>query len=351
MRRLAVLSIALFACGDLSKTEPNAASKEQIAKARLAYETSPNDPQKVVALADAYADGNKLIEAADGYQKAIELGVQDARVFGTLAAIYVKFGYLQASVDQLRSCMGIDRNHPDCLYAVGTLFEMDGTREMQGRARTAFRAMLDVAPNHPKAALVKSKVDQLDSRLGPAAAAEEGDDHPAEEGEATEDAPPSPKGQDPHAGIPGHESGLPANAEGEVGELNPFGQALQKAFNAVKDGDPLAAEKAFREAITFEPKDPVALAGLSQALLAQNKKVEAITSAELAVASDGKNPDARYTLGLALLRGARNRDDAKRGLGIWQALLKDEPGYSKERKVKEQLDEIDRLIKQQSNVH
>lgn len=353
MRVLAAVAVLLagssIACGDLSKTEANPAAKEKIARARLAYDAAPNDIKAIVALADAYTDANHMLEAVDGYQKAIELGAKDPRVYGALAGLYIKFGYLQSAVDNIKGCMAVDRNDPECMLAIGLLFETDGGKQMQAQARQAFNSMLAVAPNHPKAALVRSKLDQLNARLGPAEEGEaeeaphgaEGSPHGG--GAAVDENDPNVK--DPHAGI----GGKPEPNE-EVGELNEFGAALQRAFEAVQKQDAAGAEKAFREALALQPNDATALAGLSQSLLVLKKYPEAKKNAEAAVKADPKDPQARYTLGMAFMRGAESAEDVKRGIAAWEEFLRDDPEAAKQFRVKEQLDEIQRMIKQQ-NVH
>lgn len=352
MRRAILGFLLLGACGDLARSEPNPAAAKKIAEARAAYEASPNDLSKVVALADAYNEGGRAIDAADGYQKAVALGSKDPRVFGSLAALYVKFGYLQSSVDNIRGCMESNREHPDCFYALGALFELDPNRQMQSQARRAFNTFIEIAPpNHPKLALVRSKIDQLNARLGPESAEQPMPNDPHGGGAAGGD-PHAGMGQqpqqqqpaagDPHAGIGGTE-----DTDG-VGELNPFGAALQKAFAFVQKNDAVGAEKSFREALAIRSEDATALSGLAQALLAQNKMVEGLAAAEQAVKSEPQDAQSRYTLGLALLRAGRSADDVKRGVEAWEGLLKDEPEYAKQMQVDQQLERIRRLMKQQA---
>lgn len=338
-----LLAGSSIACGDLAKPEANPAAKEKIARARLAYDAAPNDVKTIVALADAYTEANHALEAVDGYQKAIELGAKEPRIYGALAGLYIKFGYLQSAVDNIKGCMAVDRNDPECMLAIGLLFETDGGREMQAQARQAFSSMLSVAPDHPKAALVRSKLDQLNAKLGPIeeGAPEEAEGSPHGGAVGAED----PNVKDPHAGI----GGKPEPDE-EVGELNEFGAALQRAFAAVQKQDAAGAEKAFREALAIQPNDSTALAGLSQSLLVLKKYPEAKKTAEAAVKADPKDPQARYTLGMAFMRGAESAEDVKRGIAVWEEFLREEPEAAKPFRVKEQLDEINRQIKQQ-NVH
>jgi cytochrome c-type biogenesis protein CcmH/NrfG len=342
--------LTLVACGDLARTEPNPAAAKKIADARLAYETSPNELARVIALADAYYEGGRMIDAVDGYQKAVALGSKDPRVLGTLGSLYVKFGYLQSSVDQIRNCMESNREHPECFFALGSLFELDPNRQMQAQARRAFVTFTETAPpNHPKMALVRSKIDQLNARLGP--------DVPQQPqpGQGTADphaqmgtqTPVQAQGpSDPHAGLP---NGAKEDTDG-VGELNPFGAALQRAFAAVQQNDAPGAEKAFREALAIQTDDATALSGLAQALLAQNKMVEGLAAAEQSLKADPKDPQSRYTLGMALLRVGRSAEDVKRGITLWEELVKDEPDYAAQMQVPAQLERIQRMMKQQ-NVH
>jgi cytochrome c-type biogenesis protein CcmH/NrfG len=357
LRRLSIVlaAVSLVACSDVRKVESkDPALERRIAELRAKLEQRPEDVAVLIEIGEAYAAADRVFEASDAFLRATELDQQNVRARAGLAAAYLELGYVPRTVEQLRACMEVDRSYPDCLLVVGELFESDGSPPALKEARKTFRHFLALAPDHARAAYVKSKIDQLDARLGPEepqAPAEAPEQQAASQPAHPQQPPPTEQPQQQQAAdrpnaatIPGHNA---APDSEEVGELNPFGAALKRAFDAVQRNDAPGAEAAFREAVKISPNDPAALSGLAHALLAQGKNAEAIQAAESSVRADPKDSQARWTLGIVLMRTGK---DVVRGIQMWEALVKDDPTYAKQMKLPEQLEEIRKYSKQQ-NVH
>jgi cytochrome c-type biogenesis protein CcmH/NrfG len=360
------LLVALAACnvGEQTALDPTVARR--IAELRSRTLADPADSKALAELGTAYADGNRLFDAADSYQAALDHGARDAKTHAGLADVYLRLGYIARSVDELRGCMTIDRSNPDCLLALAKLFESEGSPSGLKEARRSIQALLAAAPSHPRRAEAEKALERIEARLGAvkdepdapsnipehahggAPADDEGEveegalppGHPAmggRSGEALSPGHPPAQGEDatkPGADtIPGHD----AKGGSEVGELNAFGVALQKAFNAVRTNDAPGAEKAFRAALALRPKDPTALSGLAQSLLAQSKLEEAAKTAEEALATDPRDPQARFTFGFIMLKAGKNLE---RGIKEWESLARDEPEYAKKMGITEMLAKI-----------
>lgn len=378
--RRAVLgaSLALAACTFDQPAAPEPSVTARLAEARAAVQQSPGDPRQLLALAEATADAGRLFEAADAYVNAIDHGAPATAAHAGLSRTYLRLGYVSRAVDELRACMTADRGSPDCLFGLATLFEAEGSEPALREARSSLQQMLSIAPQHPHATEARAALERIIARVGPekpgeghpgmhgdvgvAGAGGHGadghgaDGHGAESGTAGggEGAMPddsvhrglgggAPGAEDAengaaggHDDIPGHEHVTKAG-DPEVGELNAFGAALQRAFAAIRKQDPAAAEKAFREALELRPKDPTALAGLAQTLAIAGKVEEATKTAEAALAADPKDAQVRWTFGFVMVKARKNLD---RAVAAWEALAKDDPEFARRVHVPELLIEL-----------
>lgn len=350
-------AVALAACADLSVHESkDPALQSRIAAIEAQVRQQPDDVALLIQLGEAQHDANHDFAAADTLRAATDRDPKSAKAHGMLADTYLSLGYVTSAVEHLRQCMGLDRQQPDCLFAVGSLFENDSTQQGMSEARRAYRQLLALAPGHKKAALVQSRLAQLDAKLGP----DTGQPEAAASQPATDEAAGQATGANPHAGVPGAPqgelppghptTGQPSGAattipghpttgpDGqEVGGLNKFGAALKRGYDAVKRSDAVAAEAAFREALAERPDDSAALSGLAQTLLFQKKSEEAITVSEKAVAADPSDPQARWSLGYALIQSGK---DVAKGIATWEALTRDSADYAKQINLQGMIDEV-----------
>lgn len=330
LRRLFLCLPLLTACLEHDRPAPLDPNLERRIAQKMAQVTSaPADAQAEIELAELYFEGQRYFEAADHFQAASTKGGDVTRVASGLAITYLELGFIPAMVEQLKRCFERDINHPGCLYAFGNLLERDGSPDALAEARRTYLRFLNFAPpDHPRIAYVKSAVEQLNARL------------PKEALEAPPNAPASAPAGNP-ALPPNHPSGGPAlpahnaaKGDEDVGELNAFGRAIQKAMDAANKGDLASAELAFKEAIAVAPNDAGAKAGLAETLYAQRKKAEAKTVVEAAHRLDPNDPQVRYTYGLIMLEEPGKKAEA---LAAWEALMAAEPGYAEQLRLKERI--------------
>jgi tetratricopeptide (TPR) repeat protein len=85
--------------------------------------------------------------------------------------------------------------------------------------------------------------------------------------------------------------------------------AVAAGLASLEAGDPVAAERSFREALGVSPRRPDAQKGLAESMLAQGRADEAITWFEFATRQSPGDADAWYGLGQAYSEAGR-RDDA-----------------------------------------
>ncbi len=332
------------------KTLPDGLAR-RIAQKRDELRQRPQDAEPVIQLAELYIEGERWFEAAETLDLARQRGAsEDPRVLGGFAVVYLSLGYYRQVDRNLQACFQRSPREKLCLYAAGEFMMLIGSEPALQAARTVWRSFVKLAPNHPKAPYVRSALDRLDQQLGPpgraasqpgGAASQPADaaGQPAGSGSSSPQAQAvdSPSETDHGQGaspptIPGHAG---ATADQDVGELNPFGQAIQRALTADRNNDPSTAETAYREALSIRPNDVSALSGLAEAQLAQRKVDEAVTTIEKAWSIDPADPQARWVFGRVMLSAQRRTDEA---IKAWEALARDNPEYARQLDLQQRIE-------------
>lgn len=322
-----------------ARTEVEPALARRIAQKVAEIQAAPADRAKRLELGNLYLEAREFFDAAEAFRTASDGDKTDPAVHGGLAEAYLELGYFPSSLEQVRACFGKDRKEPGCLYVYGRMMSQIDDPQAQREAQGAYRDLLRVAPDFRKAKVVASELDQIDARVAqlpaPAAPASQPASAPAAPPTGEADKAPSADSA-VAAGTPGHGEGVEGE---EVGGLNPFGQAIAKAIQAVRRNDPAAAEAAFAEALTIRKDDPGALAGLAEMQFVQGKTTEATTNIDKAYTLDPKDAQVRWAFGRINVEQRRRVAD---GVAAWRALLADDPEYAKQLGVPERLEAIDK---------
>ena len=334
----------------------------RIAQKKAEADQRPTDAKLALELGELYIEGERWFEAAEALTTAKNNGGGDnSQVLGALATSYMSLGYYAQVETLLRDCFQRNRQEPGCLYAAGELMMLVGSKDALQAARTVWSNFVAVAPDHLKANYVRSALDQLNAQLGPpgqpssqpsAGASSQpanpsaANGNPPSGGELPAGHPPAapannnlPAGHPPSAdaksnvdpAVPGH-----ANVDGDadVGELNPFGVALQKALAATRRNDAPAAEKAYLEALKIRPNDVSALAGLAETQFVQKRLDDAVTTIEKAWAEDASDPQVRWIFGVVMIQKRKRLPEA---VQAWEALARDTPQYAEQLDLKKKI--------------
>jgi Tfp pilus assembly protein PilF len=324
---LGALSLGLAACDlEIGRPRLDPALERRLAERQAAVRARPDDLQAALSLAEGQLEAKQLFAAAEGFRAAATRDPSSARAHAGQFLTYLELGYIEAGIEAMKACFQLDREQPDCLYGFGALMELDGSERALREGRFVWHRLLEVAPDHRKAAYVRSALEQLDARLGPQA---------PRAAPTAEEAPAQPA--DPHAGVPGA-AALPGHGAGDgqpVGQLNPFGQAIAKAIEAVKANDAPRAEAAFREALAARPDDPGALAGLAESMFAQGRQPDALATIQKAYQLDPKDAQVRWAFGLIMLR---NRQRTAEAIAAWESLVAEDPEYAAQLRIPELLE-------------
>lgn len=329
--RLALAS-GLWACADLEVAAPrDPALVRRVQELEAERRARPNDLQLTVDLALAMHAAGDLFGAAEVMKSASEQHPTAAEPLLGLHRVYSDLGYGFAAYRALETCVEKNPAQPECVYRLASfLLLQDGSEFGLRRARDLFQRFLELAPDHPQAAIVRDALARMEESLGPSSQPAGGPSSRPQEG-----APVA----DPHAGPGGVAGKIPAHegaAGQEVGALNPFGQAIAEAMRAADRQDAPAAEAAFRRALGFEPGDTIALAGLAEALFSQGKLEEAVATVEKAYAADANEPIVQFVFGVIMVKGQR---DPQRGVEAWKKLKAAQPDYAEKLGVSKMLEE------------
>jgi tetratricopeptide (TPR) repeat protein len=315
LRRAAacVLLLAASACdGGGARARVDPALKARIATARADARARPG---ALVRLGELQLEAGQLFDAAESFRRAREAGVKALEVEAGLARTYVKLGYVPAALRALRRCFDRDPGQPSCLFAYASLVETDPSEGAQREVQKIWtRYLQEAPPDHFGRAYAESALAQLEGRFGPLTPGALG----PPPGRAR---PDEPEAEPPP--VPGHEGGK----EGEFGELNPFGRAIQEAYRALAQDDATGAIAAFERALEIQPDDPTTLAGLAEAQLEAGQANAAEATANEAYRLAPEEPPVRYAFGLVMLTLERE-SRAREALAAWRALARDTPEYA-----------------------
>lgn len=302
----------------------------EIARAKLA---ARSDPAQAVALGQLQRKAGLLFDAAETLLSASAAGVNTPALHGALARTNLELGYAQSAYQSIQACFAIDRLYPECSYAWAMLLEeVSGEESMRERQATWRRFLAHAPEDHPKRPYAVSALAQLDAQLGPQRL-----------------PPPVPPTQTSSVGtstaapavatssVARPHAGGVASGDQPVGELNPFGLALQRAYAAWQAGDLASAAAGFEAGLTERPGDAGATIELARVRHEQGRTEEAFRLADAAYAAAPEDPQVRFGYGYVNLLNRRNGPQA---LAAWQALLRDDPDYAKEMGVDALLAEI-----------
>lgn len=326
--------------------------EQEIKQAESQVAQNPSDAAALVRAAELYAKAGRTFDAADRFREALTHDPHNASAYVGISDVYNKLGYWMQSYQALDRCASMQTGNEECLLRIGMLLRSEGSPEGLREAKRVLGDFLAKAPDHPRAADVRRTIGQIEVQLASAGQPAEAASQPAgtaDRGASPHGAPPP----SPHAAAPGAGAapgaappGIPEHegADGEpVGQLNPFGVAIGKAFEAMRNSDAAGAEAALKEALVIRPQDVGAHAMLADMYLQQGKTDAALASAEKAYALDPKDPQSRWVLGLVLIRTGK---DMGRGLEAWRALARDDPEYAEKLGVKKTLEEAEKFSKQ-----
>ena len=123
------------------------------------------DPQEALWVANAHFDRQQHGIAAASYERAIELGLDNADVRTDLGVCYRRLGEPQRAVEQFKQAAAADPAHPESRYNLGVVLLHD-LEDAEG-AKAAWEEFLRVGPDDPRAEQVRENLAAIEEMAPP----------------------------------------------------------------------------------------------------------------------------------------------------------------------------------------
>ena len=102
---------------------------------------------------DLYYRTGQFDAAVDAYRRAIALNPDYARAHSNLGNAYLRLGSYEQAISAYEQAVAVDPGYAEGFYNLGVVYHTLGNVR---KTRTNFRRVLDLAPDHPQAPVLKS---------------------------------------------------------------------------------------------------------------------------------------------------------------------------------------------------
>lgn len=126
--------------------------------ARARVQREPNSAEAYDDLASAYAANERLTEAVDAAEKAVELEPASYQRIQTLISIQIRAGQADAAVNTLQDFTRENPQHAEAFLQLGQLAEQTGRTDLAG---LAYQRYVTLAPDDPTAEDVRNRLAEL----------------------------------------------------------------------------------------------------------------------------------------------------------------------------------------------
>lgn len=126
--------------------------------ARARVEREPNSADAYDDLASAYAANDRLNEAVDAAEKAVELEPASYQRITTLISIQIRAGQTGAAITTLQDFTRDNPEHAEAFLQLGQLAEGAGREDLAG---LAYQRFVTLAPDDPNAQDVRNRLAEL----------------------------------------------------------------------------------------------------------------------------------------------------------------------------------------------
>lgn len=120
--------------------------------------TDPKNLKAATALANLLYDAGRFADAVPAYQQATALDPRNANLSTDLATAFFYAGRVDDALKQLETSLAIDPKHAQSLFNLG-IVRRDGRKDAKG-AVEAWTRLLEVAPDYPEAARVRTLIQE-----------------------------------------------------------------------------------------------------------------------------------------------------------------------------------------------
>lgn len=157
---VAAVQTAAATTAGLPHDHPPAVANEAELKAfRDILASDPKNAKAAVELANRLYDAGRFAEAVPYYQQVFAAQPKDVNVSTDLATALYYMGRADDALAQLQKSLAIDPTHAQSLFNLG-IVRRDAKKDPKGAA-DAWERLLQVQPNYPDAARVKTMLSEL----------------------------------------------------------------------------------------------------------------------------------------------------------------------------------------------
>jgi cytochrome c-type biogenesis protein CcmH/NrfG len=126
--------------------------------ARAQVERNPNSAAAYDDLAAAYAANERLTEAVDAAEKAVELEPASYQRIQTLISIQIRAGQTGSAITTLQDFTRDNSEHAEAFLQLGQLADQSGRTDLAG---LAYQRFVTLAPDDPTAEDVRNRLADL----------------------------------------------------------------------------------------------------------------------------------------------------------------------------------------------
>lgn len=164
-----ILMVALAACQQKEEPKPqyqfptgpagNIQSMDQEKKLREILAQDPKNVNAWISLGNMLMDASRFGEAADVYQKALDLDPKNVDVRVDMGTCFRYAGKPDSAIQEYRKALEINPQHLQALKNMGIVqaYDLRNTQE----AVKAFEKALAIAPNAPDADRLRQEIQRL----------------------------------------------------------------------------------------------------------------------------------------------------------------------------------------------
>lgn len=147
-----------------TETVPPRASRLKLEALERQIKAAPDDIKLHVKAGNLLFDNERYKDAVKFYEKALELGLVDPNVFTDAGICYRRLGNPKKAAAYFRRAGKADPNHQNSALNLGIVLLHD-LQDKEGAIK-AWRKYLALAPQGPRAEMIRRVMAQLESRSG-----------------------------------------------------------------------------------------------------------------------------------------------------------------------------------------
>ena len=140
-----------------------------------ALKAKPKTFEVLTALGNLYSENGRYLEAIDAYREALEKATPREAPSAVLAVrarranAYYLIGHADTALAEHRKVLAESKDYPESLFFVGAILleKSGGEDQALAEGRKYWQRLLEVAPDHPRAAIARESLPKLKELFTP----------------------------------------------------------------------------------------------------------------------------------------------------------------------------------------